>query len=186
MLDNKLDLIIRSAQASDRKAIFQLQQESIQTLTCHDYSLTQIKAMLDYKYLYYYEGKDFGDVAFIAQINHKIVGFAALQNSIITALYVHPEYTRQGIGTLLINQLETITLLRDIKVLNVAASLTGKPFYEACGYQDAAKSFTTCNDIQIPIVFMRKRLAPPSDLEKFIDDCISGVKRVFESLNAKN
>lgn len=71
----------------------------------------------------------------LALSENKIVGFIDLDNSYIDRLYVHKDYQHQGVASLLLQQVENIALKRQIKILQVAVSITAKSFFVNKGYK---------------------------------------------------
>jgi GNAT superfamily N-acetyltransferase len=53
----------------------------------------------------------------------------------IVTFFVLPQYQRTGIGTDLLQAIETIAVANKIHLLKLEASLTGTPFYEKLGYR---------------------------------------------------
>ena len=88
-----------------------------------------------------------------------IVGFSSLGQDEVNAVYVHPHSTRLGVGKLLLNAVEMEAIAQNMKKLQVDASITSVPFYQACGYQVIKHSFHPLrSDVKIPCVFMEKSL----------------------------
>ena len=71
------------------------------------------------------------------------------------ALFTHPNYTRQGIGRLLTQEIERRASIRNIKKMVVTASLTAVDFYLSVGYEYQRK---TTIFIDIPCVLLKKQL----------------------------
>ena len=66
----------------------------------------------------------------VAEIERQIVGFGeiSLSRSELTALYVNPDFKRQGIGTAIIEDLEFRAKEKGIMDLTLHSSLTAVPF----------------------------------------------------------
>ena len=82
---------------------------------------------------------------FVAERRGSIVGFGYLRTTPdadftadvdgkLAALYVHPAVTREGVGTTLLQALETRAREAGCESLGLWASLNAVPFYEAQGY----------------------------------------------------
>lgn len=54
----------------------------------------------------------------------------------IRAFFVHPAWTRTGIGTMLLDECEAAARRHGFRRLELGATLTGVPFYRASGYVD--------------------------------------------------
>lgn len=65
--------------------------------------------------------------------NGIIVGFGDMDNTgYLDRLYVHKDYQRQGIATVICHELESQL---DIRSITTHASITSKPFFEKRGYR---------------------------------------------------
>ncbi len=155
------DIIIRRAHLNDHPRIVQLQQCSLQVLCQKDYSVEQVKVLLkdkrDYKHW------KWGETVFVAEYESTIVGFAARNHNWITAVYAHPEFTRKGIGSRLLNIIEDDSKACGINALFVDASITAKPFYDSCGYQMKTPVLVSVRGIQVHCIEMQKVIGPISD-----------------------
>lgn len=72
------------------------------------------------------------NVNVVAEIDNQIVGFGeiSLSHSELTALYVNPDFKRQGVGTAIIENLKYRAKEAGITDLTLHSSLTAVPFYE--------------------------------------------------------
>lgn len=162
-----MNVHIRQAVAKDADAIAELLILSVRTLCIQDYTDEQIEVILDLQNPeLYLTSIDKAETVFVAQTDNtdkKIVGFASVSNNRgkINDLFVHPDYIRQGIGTLLIETIEQTARQRKLYWLLVTSSLTGRSFYSACGYEYIKNSVIVDpkTKIQIPCVKMVKVLA---------------------------
>lgn len=81
--------------------------------------------------------------AFVALENHKVVGTASIDKSWyndngeywILAVFVDTAHHKQGIGKMLINEIEKFALTIPAKKLVIPASITGCEFYHKLGYE---------------------------------------------------
>jgi putative acetyltransferase len=152
------DIIIRRAQLSDHPRMVQLQQCALQVLCQKDYSAQQVRVLLKDKRDY--KNWKWGETAFVAEYEKTIVGFVARNQSSITAVYVHPEFTRKGIGSRLLNILEDDAKACGINSLLVDASITAKPFYDSCGYQIQTPVLVRVRGVQVHYIKMQKVMRP--------------------------
>ncbi len=152
------DIIIRRAHPSDHPRMVQLQQCTLQVLCQKDYSAQQVKVLLKDKRDY--KNWKRGETVFVAEYEKTIVGFVARNHSSITAIYVHPEFTRKGIGSRLLNILEDDAKACGIDSLLVDASITAKPFYDSCGYQMKTPVLVSVRGIQVHYIKMQKVIRP--------------------------
>lgn len=157
------EISIRQAITNDRDRIVQLHKESIRQLCTADYTPAQIQALLEDKKVY--GTRSWGDVVLVAEYGETIVGFSALMRGAVSAMYVHPTWTRQGIGRQLLHAIEREAIFRQWKWLFVKASVTAVPFYQACGYQIlhptqmmvAGRELVPCVDMQKQLVEMANK-----------------------------
>ena len=72
----------------------------------------------------------------VATLRGAPVGFASLAGKeVLDMLYVYPPVARRGVGTLLVDAIETMARARGAARLTVDASDTARPFFEARGYE---------------------------------------------------
>ena len=75
----------------------------------------------------------------------------------IRAFFVHPAWSRRGIGRQLLRACEDAAAAASFRRLELVATLAGEPLYAAAGYQ-AVKRFDIelSNGLKLPAVLMRK------------------------------
>lgn len=156
-------ITIRRGNAEDIEQIFQVTIDSIVTLCAKDYSKEQLQSLLEDKTKRFREGIKLGDTIFVAETNSKIIGYSSLLSRTIGAMFVSPKFTRQGVGKRLLEAIETEAIARKRKDLTAIASLTGVPFYQACGYRilgnySLSLDLHAANKIYIPCMRMKKSL----------------------------
>jgi len=80
----------------------------------------------------------------------------------IRAFFVHPDWVRRGIGTMLLDACEQAALAQGFRRLEMGATLSGVPLYAARGYA-ALEDLTVplANGEALPIVRMEKRFPEP-------------------------
>lgn len=77
----------------------------------------------------------------------------------IRAMYTHPDYTRRGIGRLLIQLGEEAAKTEGFRVMELGATASGLLLYEKCGYEvirDLAEA--DADGVIVPIILMRKAI----------------------------
>lgn len=71
----------------------------------------------------------------VVEDDGKIVGFADMGDTgYLDRLYVDSDYVRQGVASLLVQQLEKYARVKKVRFMNTASSITARPFFEANGY----------------------------------------------------
>ena len=77
----------------------------------------------------------------------------------IRAFFVHPDWARQGIGTLILEACENAATAAGFTRLEMGATLSGVPFYRAKGYVELEnQSVPLSNGESLPIVRMAKEV----------------------------
>ena len=77
----------------------------------------------------------------------------------IRAMYTHPDFTRIGVGRLILDTCELAARDAGFKRAEMMATLAGVPLYTACGYQKLEEIFDTTSDgTKVPLIRMGKQL----------------------------
>lgn len=77
----------------------------------------------------------------------------------IRAFFVHPDWVRRGIGTMILEACEKAAIAAGFTRLEMGATLSGVPFYRAMGYAEVEKqSAPLGNGESLPIVKMAKQI----------------------------
>ena len=75
----------------------------------------------------------------------------------IRAFFVHPDYARRGIGSLILEVCETAALAAGFRRLEMGATLSGVAFYRAKGYEEIENQNAPLGDGEVlPIVKMAR------------------------------
>ena len=78
----------------------------------------------------------------------------------IRAFFVHPDWARRGIGTLILEACEQAAIAAGFQRFEMGATLTGVPLYKARGYTALEDLGVPLEDgVTLPIVRMEKRLS---------------------------
>jgi GNAT superfamily N-acetyltransferase len=79
----------------------------------------------------------------------------------IRAFFVHPDWARRGIGSLILEACETAAIAAGFRRLEMGATLSGVAFYRARGYVEVEnQSAPLSNGETLPIVRMAKQITP--------------------------
>ncbi len=77
----------------------------------------------------------------------------------VRAMYTHPDFTRRGVGRMVIAACEDAARAEGFRRVWLVATMAGAPFYEACGYEVLEEtSATASNGAVIPLKRMGKAL----------------------------
>jgi len=165
-----MNLQLHLANSFDKEKLVELQSKSLRLLFANykpkaveSLIIGQAKARLKYKH----------EIVVVALDKDELVGFACLDVhlSLITALYVHPDFIRQGIGTHLLNFINKTAQESGCKFIKVWSSLTAASFYNTRGFKVIGnRGFFTANNIWIPCVYLKKKLVddPILDFETLL------------------
>jgi GNAT superfamily N-acetyltransferase len=77
----------------------------------------------------------------------------------VRAMYTHPDYTRRGVGRLILSLCEDAAAQAGFARVELAATMAGVPLYRACGYCDIeAFESDTPSGVRVPLIRMDKGL----------------------------
>lgn len=76
----------------------------------------------------------------------------------IRAMYTHPNFTRRGIGRLILDESENAAKAAGFKAVEMAATLAGEPFYMRCGYVVENRWQDENGAVPVPLLTMAKTL----------------------------
>lgn len=154
--------VIRRAQPDEIIQLLRIQIDALRGLCIQDYTPEQIEALIERNIRHASLHRSCDEITLVAAVDQTLVGLAALLDRRISAVYVHPQFSRQGIGTQLLKAIEAVAITRKFKNLSVAASLNARPFYQANGYRVLGESYLIADQhLPIPYVNMKKRMMPP-------------------------
>jgi len=151
---------IRRATPRDIPSICEMHNSSIRELCLGPYSQDQIddwvSALNPHGYV-----KVMETLEFILAVEKEIVGLSILDpgKAELTALYVSPRHVGQGIGTMLVAEVEALSGEADIHALHLSSTLNAVGFYERTGFvRQYDSSYTLPCGTVLPCVRMMKRL----------------------------
>lgn len=76
----------------------------------------------------------------------------------VRAMYTHPEFTRRGVGRLILRTCEKDARAAGFKNAELMATLAGQPLYVACGYKPIEATQAVVGEVSIPLLRMGKAL----------------------------
>jgi GNAT superfamily N-acetyltransferase len=77
----------------------------------------------------------------------------------VRAMYTHPDFTRRGVGRLVLDACEAAAAAEGFRRCELAATLAGEPLYKACGYLQIERLMAdTPQGVAVPLVRMGKLL----------------------------
>jgi GNAT superfamily N-acetyltransferase len=161
---NSSELHIRKARPDDALAVKAIHKAAVLQLCAAEYTPEQLAAWTrrdDTSDLPPWVMPDSAEIMWVAEQDGTIIGFGSLLGNDVNTVYVHPHYTRQGVGTRLLRKIEQEAKERGVTTLGIEASLTAVPFYQSSGYRfvkEAEHRFS--NGVSMRCVIMSKQLRP--------------------------
>jgi GNAT superfamily N-acetyltransferase len=77
----------------------------------------------------------------------------------VRAMYTHPEFTRRGIGRLVLSLCESAAAREGFRSMELMATLAGEPLYAACGFSVIERvEVPTSKAVMVPGARMAKRI----------------------------
>jgi ribosomal protein S18 acetylase RimI-like enzyme len=138
MMNSDYKVVLRKIKAADLGHLVALFKETVHHINAKDYSPAQLSVWAPDNI---HPSQDswqsiLGNIAYLAAIDKIIVGFADMTaEGYLDRLYVHKDYQRRGIASMLVNKLESELLKQGLKRITTEASITAKPFFEQRGYR---------------------------------------------------
>jgi GNAT superfamily N-acetyltransferase len=77
----------------------------------------------------------------VATADDRVVGTASLDGSVVRTVFVVPDAQAQGIGKLLMAEIDHIARARNIPSLTVPSSVSAEPFYARLGFRALRDSY---------------------------------------------
>jgi N-acetylglutamate synthase-like GNAT family acetyltransferase len=178
-----MNVNIRLASIKDIPALEELIRDSVRGLSATYYSAEQIESALVHIF-----GVDtqliLDQTYFIAEAGDQIAGSGgwskrktlfggdqskpdqtdplldpATQPARVRAFYIHPRWSRKGVGTLILKACEDAAAEAGFSRIELAATLSGVPFYLARGYEKGEGiSIETPDGPSLPAIRMTKAL----------------------------
>ena len=76
----------------------------------------------------------------------------------IRAMYTHPDFTRLGVGRLILRLCEDAARAEGFTTAELMATLAGEPLYRACGFEAVEEVVDGRGGAAVPLLRMRKML----------------------------
>jgi GNAT superfamily N-acetyltransferase len=175
---------IRKATPGDVPRLRQIIEASVRGLQSHDYTPAQIEGALASVYgvdsqliadgTYLVAEGDNGEIVACGGWSKRktLYGgdqYAAREDSLldpardaakIRAFFVHPDFARRGIGTMILDACEQAAIAAGFSRLEMGATLSGVAFYRARGYAEMENQEVPLgNGEKLPIVKMAKAIS---------------------------
>jgi GNAT superfamily N-acetyltransferase len=76
----------------------------------------------------------------------------------VRAMYTHPDFTRRGVGRLILSLCESAAAAEGFNRLELVASLAGARLYTMAGFEVLERFDDTSGGVAVPLVRMRKAI----------------------------
>ncbi len=77
----------------------------------------------------------------------------------VRAMYTHPDFVRRGMGRRILNLCEQAAAAEGFLRVELMATLSGQPLYDACGYRVIESAAVTVDGVSVPLLRMGKSLS---------------------------
>ncbi|MEG4341115.1 GNAT family N-acetyltransferase [Microcoleus sp. D3_18_C2] len=127
---------IRTYEIGDTQQIVKLFYDTIHEVNIRDYTQAQVDAWAPADMDIESWTKSLSSkFTFVAEEGEKIAGFGELEaNGHIDRFYCHKNFQRQGVGRLILKQIESKAQDLGINKLFAEVSITARPFFESQGF----------------------------------------------------
>ena len=75
-------------------------------------------------------------------------------------MYTHPAFVRRGVGRLILSLCEAAAKAEGFTSLELMATLSGQPLYEAAGFQPVERVEDPAGGTPVPLIKMRRAIRP--------------------------
>ena len=76
----------------------------------------------------------------------------------VRAMYTHPDFTRRGVGRLILELCEEAARSEGFRRAELMATMAGEPLYRACGYEAIEAVIERPGGVEVPLLRMGKTL----------------------------
>ena len=127
---------VRTYEIGDTKQIVKLFYDTVHEVNIRDYTKAQVDAWAPADIDIESWTKSLSSkFTFVAEEGETIAGFGQLEaNGHIDCFYCHKDFQRQGIGRIILGQIDAKARSLGIKKIFTEASITAKPFFESHGF----------------------------------------------------
>jgi putative acetyltransferase len=131
-------IVLRPYRTNEAEKLLEMYYNTVHTINKQHYNTQQLDAWVPSATANLSSWKDrfLANKTWVALKHDEVVGFGNLEHQCTTIgmLYVHKDYQRQGVATLLLQKLESLLIDGGIRKAIAEVSLTARPFFERQGY----------------------------------------------------
>jgi putative acetyltransferase len=152
---------IRRWRESDTEELGELFRRSVREVSSRDYRPAQIEAWTKAPgAVETWNERMRARTTFVAEQDGRLIGFIQYDPpDHIDMTYVHPQYQRMGVASALLAAVENQAQRAGVALLNVEASITSRPFFQARGFEVIAPQIVTASGEDFLNYRMEKRLS---------------------------
>ena len=153
---------VRTYEISDTKQIVKLFYDTVHEVNIRDYTKAQVDAWAPADIDIASWTKSLSSkFTFVAEEGETIAGFGQLEaNGHIDCFYCHKDFQRQGIGKIILEQIDAKAKSLGIEKLYTEASVTAKPFFESEGFIVIRKQEVERRGLKFINFAMEKLISP--------------------------
>ena len=158
-------MTVREYRSEDCAEILELFYETVHSVNSADYTESQLDAWAPREAdLRKWDDRLSNSYAVVTEADGVITGFGNLVDTgCFDLLYVHKEYQRIGIATLIADVIERYASGKGLQAIMTDASITARPFFEKRGYRILEKQIVECRGQDLVNFRMRKILPAQND-----------------------
>jgi putative acetyltransferase len=151
---------IRRLEEGDIEAIWRLFKDTILSVNIRDYSKEQCEVWShSFSNIEDMSRRLENCVTVAADLDGEIVGFGSLNDQRqIDLLYTHKNFQGRGIGSALLQELESVAYFKRYEELSTEASITARDFFLSKGYQEVRKQIKRVRGSEFINFIMKKKL----------------------------
>ena len=154
---------IRKIKATDKETILSIHKQSVYGICKKCYTEKEMEAWTNnFTPEMFDKGiKDQNNIGVVAQDLNKVVGYGFFNavDKELKALYLLPEYIKQGVGKKILLRLEEMAKEKNINKLTLKSTINAVNFYQSFGYKKIKEDKFPINEkIFLDCVSMEKEL----------------------------
>lgn len=151
-------LNIRIADAGDAPYLYQLHTAAVRTICARHYPPEIIDGWLLGRTPAGYLPPIAHQAIFIAELDHKMVGFGEAAPGAVIAVYVDPSVVGNGIGRFLLMHGIDVARRGHSGPIRVESTLNAGPFYAHHGFVEIERTTVRRNQIDVSVIVMEYRV----------------------------
>ncbi len=136
---SKEQISVRGFRLSDLENVKELINRTISI----SYNGFYVKEVMNYFDMYNWDGNILkaarDGCVVVVEAHGKIVGTGSVMGNVISRVFVDPGYQKQGLGKMIMKELERRAATNGVKTVQLRALANAKKFYESTGYSTVDK-----------------------------------------------